>query len=114
MFSTLEIIHVISSKWLGSILKRNQFINIELFIKLFINDIDWRIIKDETSLSYARRFYRKIHRIIQEVYITIQYMISKNRNQTKQFRDWERFFMSLIEHSRHRIILVETIILILN
>jgi len=36
--------------------------NIELFIKLFINDIDWRIIKDETSLSYAWRFYRKILR----------------------------------------------------
>lgn len=57
--------------------------NIELFIKLFINDIDWRIIKDETSILYAWRFYRKILRTIQEFPITIQ---DKNRNQAKQFR----------------------------
>jgi len=42
---TLEIILIISLKGLESTLKRNQFMN-ELFIKSFINDIDWKNIKE--------------------------------------------------------------------
>jgi len=57
---TLEIILVITSKWLESTLKRNQFIK-----ELFINDVDWRIIKEENSWSYAWRFYHKRLRMIQ-------------------------------------------------
>jgi len=48
MIITVEIILITSSKWLESTLKRNQSLN-ELFIKSFINGIDWRIIKEENS-----------------------------------------------------------------
>jgi len=111
---TRYLILVISSNWLESILKRNQFMNIELFIKSLINDIDSRIIKDENSWSYAWRFYHKRLWMIHGFSITIQDMIWKNRNQTKQFSLWKWFLMSLIEHYRHTTILVETIILQLN
>ena len=71
---TLEIILIISSKWLESTLKRNQFMN-ELFINSLINDISWRNIKEEISWSYAWRFYHKRLRMIQESPITFQDII---------------------------------------
>jgi len=57
MHITLENILIISSKWLESTLKRNQFMN-ELFIKSLINDIGWRNIKEENSWSYAWRKFK--------------------------------------------------------
>jgi len=73
MHITLEIILIISSKWLELTLKRNQFMN-ELFVKSFINDIDWRNIK-ENSWLYVWRFYHKRFMMVQKSSITIQDMI---------------------------------------
>jgi len=47
----------------------------ELFIKSIINDIDWRNIKEESSRSYAWRFYHKRLMMVQESSITIQDII---------------------------------------
>jgi hypothetical protein len=84
MHITLKIILIISSKWLESTLKRNQFMN-ELFIKSFINDIYWRNIKEENSWSYTWRFYHKRLMMVKESSITIQDMIWENRNQSNEF-----------------------------
>jgi len=92
MIITVKIIFITSSKWLESTLKRNQSMN-ELFIKSFINDIDWRIIKEEKSWSYAWRFYHKTLRMVQESSITIQDLIWKNIIQSKKFWLRERFLM---------------------
>jgi len=48
MIITVKIILITSSKWLESTLKRNKSMN-KLFIKSFVNDIDWRIIEEENS-----------------------------------------------------------------
>jgi len=87
MIITLEIILITSSKWLESTLKINQSMN-ELFIKSFIN---WIINKDENSWSYARRFYHKRLRMIQETSIIIQDMIWETINQSNEFLLWKRF-----------------------
>jgi len=94
MIITVKIILSTSSKWLESTLKRNQSMN-KLFIKWFINDIDWRIIKEESSWSYAWRFYHKTLRMVQESSITFQDMIWENINQSKEFWLRERFLMFL-------------------
>jgi len=70
MHITLEISLIILSKWLKSTLKRNQFMN-EFFVKSFINDIDWRNIKEENSWS----LYHKRLMMVQESFIIIQDMI---------------------------------------
>jgi hypothetical protein len=94
MHITLEISLIISSKWLESTLKRNQFIN-KLFINSLINDIGWRNIKEENSWSYAWRFYHKRLMMVQEYSITIQDIIWENRNQSDEFWLWERSLMFL-------------------
>jgi len=91
MIITLEIILITSLKWLESTLKRNQSMN-ELFMKSFIN---WRIIKEGNSWSYAWRFYHNRLRKIQESSIIFQDMILEKRNQSKEFSLWERFLMFL-------------------
>jgi len=98
MIITVKIIFITSSKWLESTLKRNQSMN-ELFIKSFINDIDWRIIKEEKSWSYAWRFYHKTLRMVQESFITIQDLIWENIIQSKKFWLRERFLCSYKDYS---------------
>ena len=101
MSLTLEIILIIWLKGLESTLKRNQFMN-ELFIKSFINDIDWKNIKEENSWSYAWRFYHKRFRMIEESSI-IFFKIWSGRIEINQrnFYFEKGFSCSYKEHSGH-------------
>jgi hypothetical protein len=63
----------------------------ELFIKSFINDIDWRIIKEENLQSYAWRFYHKRLMMVQESSITIQDIIWRIEINQRNF-DFEKGF----------------------
>lgn len=100
MHITLEISLIISSKWLESTLKRNQFMN-ELFINSLINDIGWRNNKEENSWSYAWRFYHKRLMMVQESSITIQDMIWRIEINQRNCAFEKGFSCSYKYHSGH-------------